>query len=373
MKILFVDDEVMILNGIKRSLFRTGWDIKYVTSAAEALTTLKEFTADFIVSDMLMPGMNGADLLEKVSVLYPSTVRIILSGHADKELSTRASYVTHQWYHKPCAPDVLKSELERIHNIRADIPYDSITELLGGITSLPTLPSVFIKIKSLIRDENVSIEDISSLISESQTLTAKVLQVANNAYFVSSKKITSIENAIIRLGTEVVCNIAAITEVYSTFDNKASSYYSEILARGLSTAHLASLMVDKPIKDSTMLAALLHNIGELIFHEIAAENINTYLQQRIVGADNTQLEIELFKISNIQISSYLLHLWHFPYSLIECITLQNNPSELIKREFDSAVALYIAKALINKVDIDEQIVEKFDLSEKLELWRKEIQ
>lgn len=368
MKVIFVDDEQMILNGLKRVFFKTGWDVVYATSGTQALEVLQGFSADIIVSDMRMPGMNGAELLEKVSELYPSTVRIVLSGHADVELSVRASYVAHQWFSKPCDPETLKNELEHINKVRGDMPYGEIQKLVGRVTSLPSLPKIFIKIKSALRDNTITMKDISLLISEDPSLSAKVLQVANSSFFVTGAKVATNEDAIIRLGVDVVCNIVAVAEIYSKFDDASSEYYEEILQRSLKTAKLASSIVEKSLRDTTMLASLLHNIGELILCQIAPDKMETYLKKRIVGADNSELEQSLFQVDSIQIASYLLHLWHFPYSLIEYIVIQNKLEKLISNEFGCAVAIYISKTIVSKLEIDQGVINHFRISSQLETW-----
>ena len=84
-RILFVDDEEMVLQGLQRMLrsLRREWDMTFVESGAKALELMAEQPFDVVVSDMLMPGMTGAELLNEVMKRYPRTVRLILSGHAD--------------------------------------------------------------------------------------------------------------------------------------------------------------------------------------------------------------------------------------------------------------------------------------------------
>ena len=84
-RILFVDDEVMILKGLQLMLrsMRGEWEMEFVESAEAALRVLSQRTFDVIVSDMRMPGMNGAELLAEVMKRFPATVRLILSGYAN--------------------------------------------------------------------------------------------------------------------------------------------------------------------------------------------------------------------------------------------------------------------------------------------------
>jgi YesN/AraC family two-component response regulator len=70
---------------------------------------MAEKPAHVIVSDVRMPAMNGAQLLNDVMQRYPKTIRIILSGYADMELTTQCVAGTHQFLSKPCDRELLKS------------------------------------------------------------------------------------------------------------------------------------------------------------------------------------------------------------------------------------------------------------------------
>jgi HD-like signal output (HDOD) protein len=369
MKVMFVDDEQFILNGLKRVLFSTDWQIKFAMGGEQALEILKDFAADFIVSDMRMPGMNGADLLETVSKLYPSTVRIILSGHADLDLNVRSSYVAHQWFNKPCDPLVLKTEIERINVVRAEFTNEDVMQIVGSVKSLPSVPRLLVKIKIMLRTKSLTMKGLSSLISENPSLCAKVLQVANSSFIVSSRNITNIEDAVTRLGVDAVSNIVAIAEIYSKVEGVPSAFLEETLKRGLKIAKFAVTITKRSDRDITMLAGILHNIGELILWQINPKGMAVYLEKRKPGHDNTELERQVFRVDNIQIAYYLLHLWNFPFSIIECITLQNKVDKLTNYEFGGAAAIYIAKRVINNLDVDETIVTHFGISEQLTQWR----
>jgi YesN/AraC family two-component response regulator len=81
--ILFVDDEPNILEGLRRSLrpMRAEWEMSFAPGADAALVILASTPFDVIVTDMRMPGLDGAALLEIVREKYPSMLRIILSGY----------------------------------------------------------------------------------------------------------------------------------------------------------------------------------------------------------------------------------------------------------------------------------------------------
>ena len=103
-RILFVDDEPMVLTGLKRSLrpMRTEWEMVFAGGGDEALTALDQQSFDIIVTDMRMPGMDGAQLLKEVQKRSPQTLRMVLSGQSDRETILRSVNPAHQFVSKPC-------------------------------------------------------------------------------------------------------------------------------------------------------------------------------------------------------------------------------------------------------------------------------
>jgi response regulator RpfG family c-di-GMP phosphodiesterase len=88
--LLCVDDEPNILSALKRSLRTEGWRVLTANGGAEALETLARESVDLVISDMRMPGMDGAQLLEQVSQRWPASIRILLTGYADMSATVAA-------------------------------------------------------------------------------------------------------------------------------------------------------------------------------------------------------------------------------------------------------------------------------------------
>ena len=109
-RVLFVDDEPFVLEGLMRSLFDFDeeFDCDVATSGPRALELIDEDGPyDVIVSDMRMPGMDGAELLSRVVNIAPNALRVVLSGHAELEASMRALAIAHHFLKKPAKTDVL--------------------------------------------------------------------------------------------------------------------------------------------------------------------------------------------------------------------------------------------------------------------------
>ena len=115
--VLFVDDEPNILSGLRRMLrsMRHEWNMIFAENGYAALDQLKAHVVDVIVTDMRMPGMDGATLLQEVSLLYPHTIRLVLSGQSTRETILRAVGPTHQFLSKPSNATDLKHVIERTY------------------------------------------------------------------------------------------------------------------------------------------------------------------------------------------------------------------------------------------------------------------
>ncbi|TRW89715.1 response regulator [Candidatus Methylobacter oryzae] len=111
--ILLVDDEVNITNALKRTLRNDGYTILIANSGEEGLALLAEHEVGVIISDQRMPHMTGIEFLRKVKLLYPKTLRIVLSGYTELESITNAinDGAIYKFLTKPWDDDLLKNNI----------------------------------------------------------------------------------------------------------------------------------------------------------------------------------------------------------------------------------------------------------------------
>lgn len=115
--ILVVDDEAALADLSAEILSDEGYQVIKANNASEALEAFKQNTFDLMLSDVIMPGMNGFELAEKVNTEYPNTKIIIVSGYNDKIRKTGVDYgFIDKHLDKPVSSarliDVIKSTLE---------------------------------------------------------------------------------------------------------------------------------------------------------------------------------------------------------------------------------------------------------------------
>jgi len=113
--IAIVDDEEMVLTSLRSFLvLETEYEVETFTSPEEAMKKLPDMNLDLIISDYLMPEMNGIDFLLEVKKIHPFATRILLTGYADKENAIKAinEVGLYQYVEKPWDNDDLKITIQ---------------------------------------------------------------------------------------------------------------------------------------------------------------------------------------------------------------------------------------------------------------------
>ena len=114
--IAIVDDEEMVLTSLRSFLtLETDYEIATYDSPAKAVEQIRESTVDLVISDYLMPEMNGIEFLLEIKKLHPYATRILLTGYADKENAIKAinEVGLYQYIEKPWENEELKLVIHR--------------------------------------------------------------------------------------------------------------------------------------------------------------------------------------------------------------------------------------------------------------------
>ncbi len=378
MKVMFVDDEPKILEGIERMLFFLSdeWDMRFVTSGAEALAEIEKDPVDVIVSDMRMPGMDGATLLGKIQAQYPGIVRIVLSGHAELEAVLRAVPVAHQFLSKPCKADLLKSVVDRACSLRTLLEDEAVRRTVGTIESLPSVPRVFAALTRALGDETTDAKVIAKIVGQDVAMSAKVLQLVNSAFFSQATTISSIEQAVVRLGFQMVKNLALTIEVFreSGSDQVISGFSIEAAQQhALHTAAIAkSLLTDRALSEDAFMAAILHDVGKLVLAKELPEKFSeAQSMAQCEGIPMHVAERRLIGISHAEIGAYLMGIWGLPYPIVEAIANHHEPMRVPGRDaFGILEAVYVADCLANDADMDMNYLGTLGVQDQVETWRE---
>ncbi len=197
-RLLFVDDEAMVLSGLRRALhgMRQEWNMEFVESGAAALQALDQERYDAIISDMRMPVMDGAQLLEQVKQRHPDVVRVVLSGQSSREAIFRSIAPAHQFLSKPCDPQELVTRLGQAFAMRDLLSNESLKTVVSGLRSIPSLPRLYEELTTVLQREDPSLGQIERIIAKDVGMAAKILQLANSAFIGSRGRVSSLIQAL---------------------------------------------------------------------------------------------------------------------------------------------------------------------------------
>lgn len=381
MNALFVDDEPQVLRALERMLDAADveWEAEFAGDAAEALEMLANEDFDAIITDMRMPGMDGAELLHEVSKLYPHIVRIVLSGQADKEAVLRAVQPMHQYLSKPCAAETLKSTISRACAMRDTLSSESLRKTITNLPGLPSIPSVYAELNEAIQSEDFALTDVGRIIEKDMAMSAKILQLVNSAAFGLGKQVHSPGQAACMLGVDVIKALVLTTGVFTEFvDNSKSEFSLEtLMTHSLNVANFAKQiaraegMAGGDVNDAYT-AGMLHDVGKLILATSDTEAYSRILQT--AASNHTSLweaEHEFLNTDHAAVGAYLLNLWGLPQSIIEVVSLHHRPEQAEEKSLSVLSVVWAANEVANGADDQElsEYLATIECEGKIASWR----
>ena len=355
LRVLFVDDDPSILSALRRSMHRytDRCESLYANNAAEGLAILETTAIDVVVSDMRMPQMDGADFLNTVRDRYPGTVRIILSGYAAQDSVMRTVGPAHLYLAKPCSPDVLLSAVTRPLALRKLLSSPQLRSILSGLTTLPSLPEMYLALETEFRSENGSAQAVANIISGDMAMTAELLKLTNSAYFSSVGRVSTPLQAVRILGFETVQSLVLRIGIFRQLSATGGtvmlmrSLDSYSVRMGMTARALAEAEgLDENTCSMAYCVGLLSSIGCLILLDSYPDRMKTLIkrveQENITLDDAEQAE---FGACHEVVGAYLLGLWGFADPIVEAVAYVSKPSQSPVRDNVFLTLLHAATIL----------------------------
>lgn len=390
-RVLFVDDEPEVLNALQRSLHsqENQWEMAFANGGAMALTLLETGPCDVIVSDLRMPHMDGAELLERVRTLYPGVIRIALSGCLERESALRAAGVVHQYLSKPCDSGQLLASIERLCGSTAILSDETARRVVGAIGKLPSLSHTAAALVDAIEKVAVDLGEVAGIVNRDVGMAAKILQLVNSPLFGLSCRITSIPGALVLIGLDTLKALVFSAEVFRSFEPErpiAGFSLADFESHSVLSARIAvRLPLPKSILPATATSALLHDIGKLVL----AKRIPGQFEQNLILSCEQRRPLHLVESDSLganhaEIGAYLLSLWGLCPSIVEAVWRHHCPGQAEPREagLPPAAIVHIADAFAHELGpmedtgenqpgdfFDMEYLARQKLTDQLPLWR----
>ncbi len=355
--IYIVDDQpevleiaVAIIKGLMPGVVATGFN-----SPCEALTAIKANPPDLILSDQLMPGMSGSQLLEEARLAAPRTLRIMMSGFVPLNQLTMITSA-HQYVAKPFDAPQLKKMLERTFAARDRVPDKALQTVVASLRSLPSLPQLHHVLLTELENNRGASAAVGQMVAKDAGLSAKVLQLANSPLFGRDYLVSSPAEAVFCLGTGMITAVVLSQSLFKHYHSTTHPEFSleQVWHHCWETATLAQCYcrehkLPRQTTEEAFMAGLLHETGRLIL----IANYPDQYTEACVAARKAHSPLgprlrEVFPAGPCEIGAFLLDLWGMPDSVVAAVSMLENPEKEKATGFTAVSSLYFADQIASR-------------------------
>ena len=197
-----------------------------------------------------------------------------------------------------------------------------LKHLIDQPAKLPTIPKVGQQLIASLSDDNVSMSQVAALIALDPVLSARLLRLANSAYFHVSHSVGTIDAALQILGLVMARNLVIGASMAAAFKTTPGLDLKQFWRYTLYTSCAARWLACRDEVDADMVFTLgvLHGIGQLHMHAAMPDALaGLNRQTSVLDADRAQCELELFGFHYGDVSAELAQVWNFPQPLVDAL------------------------------------------------------
>jgi putative nucleotidyltransferase with HDIG domain len=198
-----------------------------------------------------------------------------------------------------------------------------IDKILAEQTALLSLPQTLSEVLRVVRDESASAGQLADVLLRDPALTAKVLRIANSPFYGVSREISSMNQAVVTLGTRQVTTLALSSSIY----NLTGSWQSSIdrvrfWRHSLEVAIAARMIAEKTgfhSAEEAFIGGLLHDLGLLPMEKAFPEDVARIDAAVMKGESRTDLEEQAWATNHARVGQFMLEQWHLPSSICSAV------------------------------------------------------
>jgi len=219
-----------------------------------------------------------------------------------------------------------------------------LSQLFKDVKQLPVLPILLLELMESFADEDTRVEDIAKKIGMDQSISAKVIRMANSAAYRRGKEVESIERAVIRLGFNQIRRIVVATSLSNVFPKTPGFDKNKFWKDTFTTASIAKALArhTNVNQETAFTCAMLHNIGELLLQILKPEECSLIALAIEAGEPRLSAQRETFGFDYSQVGAELAKHWNFSTVFCDAIEQQLDP---LSYEYPSKEAILIRLAV----------------------------
>ena len=233
---------------------------------------------------------------------------------------------------------------------------DPIRHLIEDLAEVPSLPVIYMEIKREVDNPYSSIAQIGDVISRDQSLTARLLRLANSAFFGFPRRIETISEAVSVIGLKQVRDLALCTKVIEMFDGIPASlfdthyFWKHSIGCGITARVLASYHRE-PNVERFFVAGLLHDIGRLVLCLGMPQQMGEALaRSRSTGALLYRTEREVIGFDHADVGAALMEMWDLPESLSAAAAFHHRPGMALRFPLESSF-VHLADLIAHSMEL----------------------
>ena len=198
-----------------------------------------------------------------------------------------------------------------------------LSQLFKNVKQLPVLPILLLELMESFSDEDARVEDIAKKIGMDQSISAKVIRMANSAAYRRGKEVESIEQAVIRLGFNQVRSIVVAATLSNVFPDTPSFDKNKFWQDTFTTASIAKALAKHTNvnQETAFTCAMMHNIGELLLQILKPEECSLIAMAIEAGEPRLSAQRETYS----QVGGELAKHWDFSIVFCDAIEQQLDP------------------------------------------------
>lgn len=223
--------------------------------------------------------------------------------------------------------------------------------LLANSQHIPTIPKVVQELIATFEQADVNVDEIADRIVLDQTLSAKVLRIANTPAYGGSRRIASVRDAVLVLGFNAVrtlvlaCGFTNAFKAPPGFDLRR--FWSQTFRTAATCKWLARFAKADP--EVAFTAGLLHDIGRLLIHLTHPDQALSIEAKVALGANRVELENTLLGFNYCDVGAALAQQWKFPESIVVALKYQEAP-EMTSPASPLAELIHTAQFILRRLD-----------------------
>jgi putative nucleotidyltransferase with HDIG domain len=243
---------------------------------------------------------------------------------------------------------------------------NSVDLVASKAGDLPALPHLAVRVMELIRDPNTRIRQIEEVISKDPALTARVLRIANSAFYGLRAQVSTLSRAIVVLGFNTVRSVVFAASTQRLYGGNASHFKERILWEHALSVALAARSLARQFGldgvEEAFIGGLLHDIGKAVMDANLGNDYQTVVE-RVYNDGETFVEAEasVFGFDHSEVGSLVIRRWNLTAELEEAVRLHHRPEDA-KENPKLAAVVSLANGVCVKLGVGPEKRSDLDLA-----------